>query len=185
MSPFENWQVALLIVNMIAIIAGPIVAIRITRRLDEEKEKHQRKFAIFSNLMKTRQILLDPVHVAAINLVPLEFYGEKEILKPHTDYLKHLASAMPQELERERYFKERRTLFLEMMQEMGKFLKYEFDKHELDHFGYVPVGWETDQQLQRRNATLLSEVLSGQRPIPIAPHAAGQFPPPPQVEGAP
>jgi hypothetical protein len=166
MTSYEIWQILILTVNIFAIIIGPIVAIQITRNLDGKNEAHRRKFAIFSELMKTRQTRIDYSHVAALNLVPLEFYGHDTILACHTSYLRHLYSAIPQEADRGRYLDEQQDLFLQMLQTIGKFLEYQFDKRELDRVGYAPIVWENDQQLLRRNADLTV-------------HASGQFPPPP------
>lgn len=179
MSVFEKYQIFLLIANVVAIISGPIIAIRITRYLDGKKEEQVRKFQIFSDLMRTRKNQLDPVHVSALNLIPVEFHKNNTILLKHQDYLKHLASPRPSDPQDNRYYEERHDLFLELIHSIGKTLNYDFDRRELDRFGYSPIGWESDQQLARHNAHLLSELLEGHRALPISSHIEGKFPPPP------
>ena len=182
MTLFEQLQMWILIATVVAIVVGPVIAVIITRVIDRNNEKRDRKLRIFRELMQTRMLQIDPSHVGALNIVELEFYGEKEIIKAYREYIQHLNSAIPSPDEHSQFFEERRDRFLTLIQSMGRALGYDFDKREIDRLAYMPAGWATDQQMVRNNAQLLSDVLSGNRPIRIAPHAAGQFPPPPEID---
>lgn len=182
MTLFERLQIAIFVATIIAIILGPVLAVIITRIIDRRNEMRERKLRIFRELMQTRMLQIDPSHVGALNLVELEFYGDSDIVQAYRTYIQHLSSAMPMPDDQIRFFEERRDHFLTLMQSIGRNLGYNFDKREIDRLGYAPLGWSNDQQMVRNNVKLLSEVLSGDRPIRIAPHAAGQFPPPPKIE---
>ena len=78
------FEISLLISNLIMIIAvvvGPIAAVRITRDLDEKRERRGRQLVTFRTLMTTRANNLSPMHVEALNSIDLNFTGSSEAEK--------------------------------------------------------------------------------------------------------
>lgn len=182
MTGLEAINLVLVGITIFAIIIGPIMAVKVTRKMDEERGDRQRKLDVFRTLMKTRQVRLSPDHVTALNLIELEFYEKTSVTTPYRAYIKHLSFAMPTPENQDLYFEERHDLFVDLLQALGKELGYMFDKHELERLGYAPSGWERDEAIQRKNAYLLSELLEGKRPLPISSMqvtADSPFPPPP------
>ncbi|MCZ4262989.1 hypothetical protein O4G76_19355 [Limimaricola sp. G21655-S1] len=165
-----------------AILLSPIVALEVERRRDANRAKLERKVTVYRDLLRTRGIRLDAVHVSALNLVDLEFYDDVEIRRTLKDYIRHLSSPMPAVEDQDRYFEQREDLFLELLQIMGQSLGYNFDKQDLRRLSYIPLGWENDQKTQRQNSQLLNEVLSGMRAFPVASlnSTGGPFPAPPE-----
>lgn len=170
--------------TLFAIFSGPVIAVLLTRWIDARSEDRGRKMLVFRNLMQTRGIRLDPAHVAALNIVEVEFYKSSNISDAFRAYIKHLMSAMPPVADQKAFFAEQNDLLIDLIFKIGKELKLDFDKRDLEKFSYVPQGWEDDQTLQRKNANLLSQILSGQRPIAVSNHFSGTspFPDPPQRE---
>jgi hypothetical protein len=173
------------IATLVAIVVGPIAAVIVTRVLDGKSERRRRKTEVFRSLMQTRGIRLDPVHVAALNILEIEFYNEPKVRHAYVQYISHLSAPMPSVSEQDRFFQQRSDLFMNLLHEMGDALKFKFDKRDLERLSYVPQGWDADHSLQRKNAALLQQILSGERAIPITSIIAGPspFPDPPQVEG--
>lgn len=175
------------IITIVAIVVGPILAVTIERLRQARIETKTRKLAVFRSLMRTRRLRLDPEHVGALNLVDLEFYGRPKVMAAFTDYMTHLSAPMPNSDERERFFEQRDDLLVRMLHEMGKDLGFHYDKHDLAKLAYGPVGWSTEQDIQRQNIGYLNELLAGRRALPITqmqPPAANPFPPAPIVNGA-
>jgi hypothetical protein len=60
-----------------AIVAGtltsPIIAVIVTRLMDDRRSKRDRRWAIFETLMLTRRTPLSLDHVMALNRVEIEF----------------------------------------------------------------------------------------------------------------
>ena len=168
--------------TLFAIFSGPVIAVLLTRWIDARSEDRARKMQVFKNLMQTRGIRLDPAHVAALNIVEVEFYKNSMIREAFRNYIRHLAAAMPPVADQAAFFEERNDLLFDLVFKIGKELKLDFDKRDLEKFSYVPRGWEDDQTLQRQNAHLLSQILSGQRPIAVSNHFSGSspFPEPPK-----
>lgn len=160
---------AILVVTIIAIVLGPIKAVKITRDLDQIRESRSRKYAILSDLMRTRRARIDPVHVGALNLIELEFYGRKSVIDAFRSYSRNLATREPVDDESaERFFQDRDDLFIELLKHIADELGYSFDKRDLSKLGYFPEGLSRYQSNSDANASLMREVLEGRRAIPIS-----------------
>ena len=74
-----------------AILLGPIIAVQLTRYLDDEKEIRERKLWIFKSLMATRSYTISALHVEALNRIDLEFdkkdKGERKVIEAWKAYL--------------------------------------------------------------------------------------------------
>lgn len=182
-------NLAILAATIVAIIVGPIMAVKVTRRHDDEKWRRDRRMAVLRDLMKTRGVRLDPVHVAALNVIELEFYGERLVQVAYKSYIRHLCSPLPMPDQQERYFEERFELFLDLIQELGRSLGLAFDRGDISRLAYSPVGWEQDQQMQRKNMALFADLLEGRRAINVLnfspqqePQIKRLFPPAPEED---
>lgn len=173
------------IINIVAIVVGPILAVMIDRLRQHRADDKTRKLSVFRSLMRTRRLRLDPEHVGALNLVDLEFYGRPKVLDAFTAYMAHLSSPMPAEDGHDRFFEQREDLLVRLLYEMGKDLGFQYDKHDLAKLAYGPTGWYNEQDLQRQNMRYLNDLLAGRRALPITPMqppAANPFPPAPAAE---
>lgn len=170
--------------TLAAIALGPIIAVIVTRVLDRTAEKRRRRLDVFRNLMQTRGVRLDPVHVAALNVVEIEFYKDKNVRRAFQSYIQHLSAPMPVVAEQNRFFEQRSDLFMDLLSEIGSSVGFIFDKRDLERLSYVPQGWDSDQNMQRRNAEMIGQLLSGQRAMPITHFTGGQspYPEPPRIE---
>ncbi|MGO4917200.1 DUF6680 family protein [Pseudogemmobacter sp. W21_MBD1_M6] len=177
----ETWYV---LATLAAIALGPIIAVLVTRLLDGTREKRRRRLDVFRNLMQTRGVRLDPVHVAALNVVEIEFYKDGKVRQAFQSYIQHLSSPMPEVKEQDRFFEQRSDLFMNLLFEVGSSVGLAFDKRDLERLSYVPQGWDSDQTTQRKNAEMLGQLLSGKIAIPIT-HSIGTqspYPEPPRIE---
>jgi hypothetical protein len=182
----KDWiNIAILIATTIAIIAGPIVAVHLTRLVDENKERRARQFSVFHELMRTRKVKLSLEHVSALNVVQIEFYGCEKIVTAYQAYIQQLNSPLPREPEAlDHRFKEWDDTFFTMLNEMGLHLGYRLDKRDLERFSYAPQGWGNDEAQLRLFRQLVIEMLRGERAMPVTNFTGGsnKFPPPPEIE---
>ena len=78
-------------ITLLAIFVGPIVAVRLTRYLDDKKEIRERKLWVFKTLMSTRAYIVSVQHVEALNRIDLEFSSkikkEKQVVNAWKLYL--------------------------------------------------------------------------------------------------
>ena len=60
---------------ILAIIIAPILAVQIQKFMDHRKEEKERKMHVFRTLMATRAAPLSPLHVEALNMIDIVFWG--------------------------------------------------------------------------------------------------------------
>src|ERR1017187_3773651 len=82
------------IIMIIAVFAGPVVAVQITEYLRRREDSHKRKVHIFRTLMSTRNATLAVIHIEALNLVEVDFDAakpkERGVLDCWRLYISHL-----------------------------------------------------------------------------------------------
>jgi hypothetical protein len=124
---FKDWlNVGILIVTVLAIVAGPIVAVRLTLRFELSREKLRRKYETFHALMKTRRVTLSLEHVTALNVIQTEFHDDDKVISAYKKYIDNLGGpplpngATPDAIRK--FLEQRDDVFNEMMFEIGRIL---------------------------------------------------------------
>lgn len=176
------------LLTIIAIIAGPILAIQIQKLIERITQKRQTKDILFKTLMSTRDNRVSLEHVRALNMIDIIFAGrskkDKAVVEAWSEYRDHL-HAYPKkpptefgkdlsEAQATTYrakcdsWQSKTTDFLtDLLDRMAKSLNYHFDKVLLKRGAYTPTGHgetEYEQLLIRRG---LAEVFLGLKSIPI------------------
>ena len=153
-------------VMTVAVVTGPIAAVLIARGLEKravvlardlEKRRVQRerRMDIFRTLMRTRtgSARLSADHVAALNLIEIEFRNDSDVLEARKKYFEILyrppidQGAMKHSLAK-------------LLQVMSRTLGDEIEGLEIFEGGYTPQYWEdleTDWQSIRKYLIALSE----------------------------
>jgi hypothetical protein len=75
---------------VIATLLGPVLAVYVTRKIDEARAEKARKLEIFRALMRTRKAGLSPDHVNALNLTEIEFHGVPDVLSAYNTLMRHI-----------------------------------------------------------------------------------------------
>lgn len=153
---------------IIAVLIGPIIAVQLTRYLDDKKEERERKIQVFKTLMGTRAYTVSWDHVVALNRIDLEFdknnKKEKAVIEAWKEYLDLLGN---KSLSPEQWGVKRLELLVELLHKMAQVLDYDFDKTHIKNSSYSPVAHGNIEDEQRAIRTGLIEALEGTRPIPM------------------
>jgi hypothetical protein len=187
---FKDWlNFGILVVTIAAIVAGPIVAVRLTLRFELSREKLRRKYETFHALMKTRRVTLSLEHVTALNVIQTEFHDDDKVIAAYKKYIDNLGGpplpdgATPDVVRK--FLEQRDDVFNEMMFEIGRHLGFTLDKRELRKYSYAPQGWVNMEAEQNTIRKLALELLQGNRALPISPFqpnpTSEKFPPPPTI----
>lgn len=156
-----------------AVLAGPIIAVQLTRFLDERREIRERKLNIFKTLMATRAYSVSWAHVEALNRIDLEFEKndpkERDVLDAWKAYLDLLSST---NLSSEQWATKRVDLIVELLHKMALVLNYDFDKTHIKNASYAPKVHGDIEAQQVALRLMIIELLEGKRGIPVTP-----FPP--------
>jgi hypothetical protein len=163
------------VATIVAIIKGPVNALRIQRQLDEERETRTRKLGIFRTLMSFRATRLAPAFVQALNLIDLEFTDPLE--KPVRDAWKELQDHYAdwgRKTTQERKasdaadIERSNELLSDLLVKMGSSLGYSFDKVYVKKGVYYPEGLGDMEQEQHALRKGLLSVLAGTASFPVA-----------------
>jgi len=153
---------------ILAILIGPIIAVQLTRYLDNQREIRERKVNIFKTLMATRAYTISWAHVEALNRIDLEFdkndRKEREVIEAWKEYLDLLHNTS---IPIEQWGVKRIDILVELLHKMARVLNYDFDKTHIKNSSYSPRahGETEDQHAALRKG--LIEVLDGKRPVPM------------------
>lgn len=117
------------ILMILATGLSPVIAVQVTRFLDDRNEERGRKIKVFKTLMATRAYNISPAHVEALNSIDLEFSikrpSEKAVLDFWQQYLDHLGNSS---MDVSAWDTRRLDLLVELLNAMGKCVGYDFNK---------------------------------------------------------
>ena len=156
--------------TIFAIFYGPIAALKIQRKLDEEREARSRKLQIFKTLMSYRVTRMSPHYVQGLNLIDVEFTGDNDKEKAVREAWKELNDLFANFKTTLNAEDKANDLNAALLAAMGRSLGYDFDKVYLKKGGYYPeflMNVEMEQHSLRRQ---LLELLdgTGRRKLPVA-----------------
>lgn len=153
---------------ILAVLAGPIVAVQLTRYLDVKKEVGERKLWIFKKLMATRAYTLSRDHVEALNRIDLEFDRkrpkEKAVVDKWKEYLDLLGNRT---MNPDQWAEKRIDLLVDLLHAMAQALDYDFDKTHIRNATYSPTAHGRIEQEQEEVREKVLELLKGERALPM------------------
>lgn len=166
----DKTGIVLSIITIVAIIAGPVAALWVQRKLDEGREARNRKLWVFKTLMSFRATSLSPHFVQALNLIDVEFDGnnekEKAVRNAWKVLLDHFGDLsgpnMPANANEKSV-----TLTTNLLMAMGNCLGYDFDEVHVKKGAYYPRGLGNVEEEQHALRRGLLDVLAGKRRIPV------------------
>lgn len=151
-----------------AVLFSPVIAVQLTRYLDNKKEIRERKLQIFKTLMATRAYAISLDHVLTLNKIDLEFNlknkNEKYVIESWKAYLDLLGD---KRITGEQWSTKRIELLVELLHKMALVLNYDFDKTHIKNSSYSPVAHGDIEEEQRYLRQGLIEVLEGKRTLPM------------------
>ncbi|MEA5502072.1 DUF6680 family protein [Halotia wernerae UHCC 0503] len=161
-----DWAVVL------ATFLGPIIAVLITRWRDNKSMEKGRQIHVFRTLMATRRQKINTDHVAALNLIEIEFYNINSVQEAWRAYLKHLTVADPgRELSQEEFQAReatRQDLITKLLFEMAKYLGFSnLEQIEIRNGGYAPEGWRYRDLQAGRAQDYLIAMSEGRATLPV------------------
>jgi hypothetical protein len=153
---------------ILAVLAGPIIAVQLTRFVDSKKEQRDRKLQIFKTLMATRAYAVSPQHVEALNRIDLEFSNkhkkERNVVYAWKEYLDLLGD---QDMPKDQWGTKRVERLVDLLHSMAQVLNYEFDKTHIKNSAYAPVAHGDIENQQTTVRMGVIDILEGKRALPM------------------
>ena len=154
--------------TIIALIAGPVLAVLITRWLDNRRDKKSRRWQIFRDLMCFRTHPTSQGFVTALNLIEVEFYDDWEVLNALKNLLEHYNKQEPQgQGLLQTHLREAEELRTLLIKEVALALGIELDSLDILGKGYYPVAWANLEDHEATMRHLLSDIMRGNRSFPV------------------
>lgn len=163
---------------VIATLMGPLFAVQVQVWLERMRARRYRREQVFFALMRTRASSLVPEHVHALNAVPIEFYGKKDITAAYKDYIAHVN--LPQ-TDPTAWGARRVDLFMDLLHKIATELRYKFTVAQLKGEFYAPR-WQFDlegEQVAIRQGIL--KIIQGEAALPMD---VKSFPADPEAQAA-
>lgn len=151
---------------IIATLAGPILAIQTQKFIERIESKRNIQIGLFKTLMATRLERVSQTHVNALNMIPIEFYGNK--YKIINDAWKSYIAHLGQKTDNQEAWNQRcDDLFTTLIRSIAEKLGYNFYDSEIRREIYSPIAhskMQTDNEIIRSG---LIKILSGETAIPM------------------
>jgi hypothetical protein len=166
------------IVTIVALVVGPVLAVFVTRYLDDQRMYKSRRMDVFRTLMRTRRSVLSPDHIGALNLVEIEYANDQLVLAAWKKLFEHFGTPQTRrenenidgltdnneinkrnETFGNRLFQERQSQLAKLLHAMAKALGFKIEQLEIFEGGYTPQFWvdlETEQAIIRKFVVELS-----------------------------
>ena len=155
-----------------AIAFGPLFAVLITFYLQRKNDLRQRRLFVFRSLMTTRKTPLSPERVQALNLVEVEFSGEKGVMAKFTKLLETYNDQVRWKSEkveiREAVVQEVDDRTAELLREIGCVLGYNLENLSLLRGGYYPEAFSILEQQQQEIREFFVGLKQGTKYLPTA-----------------
>jgi Na+-transporting methylmalonyl-CoA/oxaloacetate decarboxylase gamma subunit len=136
------------VLTICAIYYSPISALKMLRKLDEERETRNRKLAVFKTLMANRAERLSPAYVQALNQIDLEFTGSNEQERAVRAAWKELLDLYENFNTTPNPVDTANEVNAALLAAMGKSLGYDFDEEYLKNSAYFPE-YSVPRKLER------------------------------------
>ena len=155
------------IVSVLAIVAGPIIAVQLQKWIERRRDSQNTKLWVFRELMATRGTRLSPRHVEALNAIELHFSSETPAEKKVVDawelYFEALNRSPADAAALQAHFQRRDDLFYELLFEMSQFFGLAHNKTAIRRNIYTPIahGQLEDENERIRQAFLRALTTPG------------------------
>lgn len=158
------------ITTICAIFLAPRYALKVQKKIEDNKEKKSRKLDIFKTLLATRANTISFEHVKALNMIDIEFYDEKSIRDCWNIYRDHLNSYPDKYDEnKQTFWEEKRKEYLtDLLHLMSLYFWYDFDKVLLKKGAYVPMAHVNIYAEETAFRRMFLEILAGKKPLQIS-----------------
>ena len=148
---------------VIATLLGPVLAVWVTRRIDDQRQHKSRQLEVFRALMRSRRSALSADYVTALNTVEVEFAGIASVENAQRELFRHL-NLTPQPAD---WLDRLRRLQTRLLYAMATHLGYKMEQLDVLEGGYLPQAWGTAEEEQTALRRALLELLAANRPLHV------------------
>ena len=152
------FQIIITIINTIAVIAIPVIAVLVGQKLQDRAEKRKDKMQIFKTLMTSRIYGWTPDSVHALNIIDIVFADDKDVRSAWKDLNDKYRVDNPDE----QHLKKIEQAQFKLIEAIANTLGYK-DKitWETIQNPYMPIGMKAQIEAQKQSQQAYMNLLSG------------------------
>ncbi len=155
--------------TIVATFLGPVLAVIVTREVDRRRDVSRRRLELFRLLMRSRRTPLSVDFVTGLNLIEVEFYGQKAVLDAWRALWDDLNDSRASSAEEDRRIAQRREyLRAILLSQMAKTLGLSIPDLEIFKGGYNPEGHAVIEAEQSINRRFFADIAKGVRTFPVS-----------------
>ena len=132
--------------TLLGIIVGPILAVLISLWLEARRRDRDQKLIILRLLLTTRHLVSDPSYSAAINLIPIEFAGDRPIQTAYREFIE-AANADITEETKQRVAERASVKQTKLIYAVARSMKFNIAETDIQTTAYASDGWITRDNL--------------------------------------
>ncbi len=156
--------------TLLAIVVGPLSAVIVTYYLQKRDQLKANKFHIFRILMANRKTPVNIDRMKALNLIEIDFVGNKSVLDAHRRLIQIYDDPIFQNAEGaelERLIVSSQDAYANLVHEIAKSLGYNIPQLEALRGGYYPQAFEALEQQQFIIRDFIVRLNNGEASIPV------------------
>ncbi|HEY5057070.1 MAG TPA: DUF6680 family protein [Acidobacteriaceae bacterium] len=157
------------ILTLIALVAGPALAVGIQLWFERRREVRRTKISILDALMAYRGRLGHPDSVSAINRVELVFHDDNRVTGKLRALIEHMERErnLP-EAEKQGGWDERSDLLTELIASAAESLGYKFSHNAIKRIAYLPQGMIDENEYTTEVRKHILTVVKGESPLLVS-----------------
>ena len=146
-----------------ATLSGPVLAVLVTRYVDNSRQRTARKLDVFRMMLRSRRSPLSPEYVTALNMVELEFAGVESVLRAYRNLFNHYSTTPTNADWNERL----RGSIARLLNAMAKDLGYDMEQLDVLEGGYLPQAWGKIEEDNTAIREALADIARGKKALPV------------------
>jgi hypothetical protein len=154
------------LLTLIAIFIGPLAGVFLAEYLAKRKSRNERRHSIFRTLLASKAGPIS-IRMEALNVLPYEFRGEKEVIAAWRNYLAATNRASSNEQEQISIGQAIGNAFDELLFTMVKALKIGIEQRDILQGTYNPVGVTNKQEQDEQMRRSFIKFIDGTHPIKV------------------
>jgi hypothetical protein len=170
------WATGLM--SVAAILVSPMITLWIQRRLDDGKNRRERRELIFKALWVNRRRQFYIARVDALNMIDIEFFGERKVQDAWEDLRSDYFRQEHPGLNQDQIFAGREERFATLLFEISQVLGYKFGKTHIRDNIYRPILHGNMDEIELETRTRIRDLLRSDA-LPVRFVAGAPLPPNP------
>jgi hypothetical protein len=130
------------LLTLIGVILAPVIAVLVSLWIDGCRKEREQKLSILRMLIATRHLPADPSFFTAVNLIPIEFSNNRDVMTAYRDFMNAVAAEVIDD-NAQKVGENTALKTVRLIYQVAKDLGFPLRETDLQTDGYVSRGFGT------------------------------------------